>query len=367
MKTRLETIFASLKDGLLAVDQDLRVVAFNPALEQLVGISASQAMGKPMGGLGTGKPAWEGLLREALASGQSFSVPDYLLPIRGRGGLLVELTISPWIDEKGCSQGLVILVKERGSLKELEEHSRQADRLACLGMVAAGLAHEIKNPLAGIRGAAQLLFQELAGSPLSDYPEVIAGEADRINRIIEELLDLARPRRPLFGPVNVHKLLDQVVLLESETPAGKPVIFRKEYDPSLPEILADGHQLTQVFLNVIRNAIEAMPSGGEVRVLTQISPDYQLARGQEEKKYTQFVKISFQDQGVGIPEERRGDLFTPFYTTKHHGSGLGLAISHQIVKGHQGRIKVEGREGLGTTVTVYLPIEPYLKNGNESK
>ncbi|MBI2877951.1 MAG: PAS domain-containing protein, partial [Candidatus Tectomicrobia bacterium] len=327
-KSYTDSILASLKDGLLVTDRGLRVVAFNPALEQLVGLSASQAVGRSVEEIFPGERAWERLLHEVLVSGQSFSLPEHLLSVRGGRDLLVELTLSPLIDEDGCCQGLVILVRERGSLKELEEHSRQAERLACLGMIAAGLAHEIKNPLAGIRGAAQLLARELAGSPLGDYPEVIAGEADRINRIIEELLDLARPRPPFFDRVNLHKLLDQVVLLERETPTGKRVTFRKEYDPSLPEILADGSQLTQVILNVIRNAIEAMSSGGEIRIRTQISPDYQLARVQDERKYIQFVKVSFQDQGIGIPEERMGDLFTPFYTTKHQGSGLGLAISH---------------------------------------
>lgn len=354
-----DNILASLPEGLLAADQELCIRAFNPALEEMIGISSSRAVGKRVGEVFCGTPSLESLMVDVLSSGQGRSLPEYPLTARGGQELLVGLMISTVIDGEGQEQGAVALVRDVGCLKALEENFRQTERLTYLETVSAGVAHEIKNPLAGIRGAAQLLTGELGKTPWREYTEVIVREVDRLNLIVERFLDLTRPRRLLFEPVNVHELLDRVILLEKETPAGQRTTFLRNYDPSLPEIIADGDQLTQVFLNLVRNALEAMPEGGEIGVVTKIPSADQLAKEREGGKYTRFIVASIEDEGIGIPQGKEGDLFIPFFTTKENGSGLGLAISYQIIKEHGGRIRIERlkRKG-GTTVSVYLPIGP---------
>jgi two-component system nitrogen regulation sensor histidine kinase GlnL len=216
------------------------------------------------------------------------------------------------------------------------------------------MAHEIKNPLLGIRGAAQLLREELTTNEAREYTDIIIREADRLNALMEEMLDVVRPHALKRALVNLHEVLDGVIALEQPSCRLRGVQMRQLYDPSLPDLWADRNRLTQAFLNLIRNGWEAMPLGGTLTLATSRSSEpTRVGPGGGP-----MLVVELTDQGVGIPAEVQQKLFTPFFTTKAKGSGLGLAISHRIVEEHGGRFVIKSTPGQGTTVRVYLPVGP---------
>jgi two-component system nitrogen regulation sensor histidine kinase GlnL len=223
--------------------------------------------------------------------------------------------------------------------------------------MAVGLAHEVRNPLGAIRGAVQLLARELPpGSPLAEYTTVLTKEVDRVNRIIEMLLDLARPVQLRIVPLNLHQLLERVALLSEEMAREHGVTILRRYDPSLPPILGDEDRMVQVFHNLVRNAIEAMPRGGALTLTTRMSSHPLFGKMDVGAGQRAMVEAVVADEGTGIPPDVRARIFDPFFTTKDHGLGLGLALCHRIVEEHRGTIQVASREGRGTIVTCFLPV-----------
>jgi len=237
------------------------------------------------------------------------------------------------------------------------EQMKRADRLASIGEMAAGIAHEIKNPLVGIRGAAQLMKADrtlAAGTNLTEYLDVILKEADRLNGVLEGILDFTRLKPLSSGRFNIHAVLDRALLLQEENARQKGVVLAREYDPSLPEVTGNQDQLLQVFLNLVKNAIEAMPSGGKLTAVTRMSDLFTSVQADGRKHRLMVAKIT--DTGCGIKQEHLQEIFAPFFTTKDKGVGLGLALSYQIVQEHLGTVRVESAEGAGTTFSVYLPL-----------
>ncbi|MEJ2201009.1 MAG: ATP-binding protein, partial [Desulfuromonadaceae bacterium] len=221
--------------------------------------------------------------------------------------------------------------------------------------LAAGLAHEIKNPLGGIKGATQLMDMELPeSSPLREYTEVMIREVERVNSIIEELMDLARPRPPQWSAVNLSKILGSIVLLQKEAHQEKHLEFQLDLDPSIPPLRGDESLLTRLFLNLIKNAAVAIVEQGRITVVTKIEPNYHLTK--PGSRPIPMIVIEIQDNGKGIAPEILEQIFTPFYTTKNKGSGLGLATCQKIVSEHEGFLKVDSTPGKGTLFSVSLPL-----------
>jgi two-component system nitrogen regulation sensor histidine kinase GlnL len=239
--------------------------------------------------------------------------------------------------------------------KEMEEDLKRADRLVLLGTLAAGLAHEVKNPLAGIKGAAQLLRREVNSNPsLLQYADIVVHEVDRVNRLIEQLLDLTRPSELNLYALNIHEILDQVLLLEKEAAEGGGITVKKYFDPSLPPIRGDRGQLTQVFLNLVKNSFQAMNGRGSLRVTTRMETDFHIReQGRERVK---LIWVDIEDDGPGIKEEDLPNIFSPFFSTKNGGTGLGLSICYRIIKEHGGLIRVDSREGEGASFKVSLLV-----------
>jgi two-component system nitrogen regulation sensor histidine kinase GlnL len=352
-KERLhENLLASIEEGVIVLDPDYSIVTFNQGAEGITGVSEGLSIGNRLSQV-LREPEIGELARKAYETGKSFSDND--LAIRRRDGTLVSVSItaSPLLDEDGKALGTVVVLRDIGRIKALEEDLRRSDRLGTMGTLAAGLAHEIKNPLGGIKGAAQLLEEELEDKRLKEYTGIIIRETERVNRLIEELLDFAKPKRLSLKPMNIHKTLDDTILLMSEAMRSRTITVYKEFDPSLPLIKGDGGRLSQVFLNVIKNAVEALDRGGWLMVSTRMVTDYLMVEG-EERKGAIVVEVS--DNGRGMDQETLDRLFTPFFSTREKGTGLGLAISHRVIKEHKGNIKVRSRLGEGTTVSVTLPV-----------
>lgn len=230
--------------------------------------------------------------------------------------------------------------------------NQNTDKKEYLGILASGLAHEIKNPLSGILGASQLLGEFLGKTPEAKYAQMIEKEAKRVTNLVENLLDFTKPRNLTKIPCSLSEILYDLVLLQ-KTSLPKHITIKEEYDPSLPKIMADPQGLTQVFLNLLQNSVQSIKKEGEVTLRTRWVVNFKV---KEKGQFKSFVAVDIEDTGCGLSDEERKKLFTPFFTTKPKGTGLGLPISQQIVEEHQGSIEVKSVKGQGSVFSVYLPV-----------
>jgi PAS domain S-box-containing protein len=352
-----QAVLAGLPDAVIAVDEALRVVFWNAAAEELTERSARRMEGRVLKEVFPPDASLVRRLTETLSMGISRSETETHLERPDHRTLPVSIVTAPLFDRGGRVEAAVAVVRDLSRIRQLEAEVRRGETLAAAGRMAVGLAHEIRNPLGAIRGAVQLLGRELgAGSPLSEYTTVLLTEVDRVNRIIEMLLDLARPVAIRPAPVNLHQLLERVALLSEETARERQVTIVRRYDPSLPPILGDEDRLVQVFHNLVRNGIEAMKDGGQLTLATRVSMNPLFGKVDMGAGQRSMVEVQVLDEGSGIPAAARGRIFDPFFTTKERGLGLGLAICHQIMEQHRGAIHIDSIENHGTTVTCFLPI-----------
>lgn len=228
-------------------------------------------------------------------------------------------------------------------LQDSFEQLKRADRMSAIGELAASLAHEIRNPLGAIEGAAQIVEQPQTTPDMQrEFLTVIRKESRRLNRLLTDLLDFARPRQPQFQAVDVGGVVSSVVTLAAHTAEQNGIEFRKYIPESLPVVECDSEQLKQVILNLTINAIQAMPNGGTITIsVAEKHPD---------------IVIAVEDQGSGIPAEKVDKIFDPFFTTKESGTGLGLSVAHQIITQHGGAITAERNPNRGMTFTVTIPL-----------
>jgi len=246
----------------------------------------------------------------------------------------------PLFDSDGRRKGIVVISRDITELKRTEELLRKSDKLSVVGQLAAGVAHEIRNPLTSIRGFIQFIKE---GNYKEEYFHMILSELDRIQSVVNEFLVLAKPQAINFQPRELTSLLNQVVELLKTEAIMNDVQIEVEFERTFLIVNCEENQLKQVFINILKNAIEAMPNGGEIKI--------QLQQQQN------AVSIRFIDQGDGIDEDRIQKLGEPFYTTKEKGTGLGLMISYKIVQAHRGSMKINSQKNRGTTVEIMLPIE----------
>jgi signal transduction histidine kinase len=241
---------------------------------------------------------------------------------------------------------------------ELEETQRQlfqSEKLAVLGKISAGIAHEIRNPLTSIKILIHSLVDEMA-TPASREKDltVIESEIERVNKIIKQFLDFARPRPPSLEPVDVRRVLDETLALIAYEAEAQGVSLEKEYAPDLLPLPMDREQMKQVFLNILLNAIQAMEQGGQLRV--SAAP----RNHQPGTRSGSFLEISFRDTGKGVPEDMQARIFEPFFSTKEEGIGLGLPIAQRIVEEHGGEIRLESRPGKGTIFYLKIPYRTQM-------
>jgi two-component system nitrogen regulation sensor histidine kinase GlnL len=351
-------VLASLEDGVIVLDAGGRVVDMNPAAEALTGISAAQSAGQDLGELmGTGRAnGWiveqvRGTLARGVARRRSEG------PLSARAAEVpVSAACSPIHGTDGQVSGAVLVLHDLTLQRTLEAATGRADRLTALGAVAQGLAHEIRNPLGGIKGAAQLLRGALTDPEHARCTDIIIREVERLDGLVEQLRELTQRRRPKVQPVNIHRVLTDVLTLQRQTPEWGAITLRVEFDPSLPAVLGDPSQLTQLFLNLVRNAVEALAARGELLVATRIEHRFHIRR---DGGRGQLLAVLIEDTGPGVPDEHLQHLFAPFFSTKTRGSGLGLAVCHRIVTEHGGTIVYEGRPGGGARFRVTLPTSEH--------
>lgn len=346
-------ILDSLTTAVLTLDARLRLSGVNAAGEMLFETSRKQMLGQPFADLVQGEGALHQALADALAGNHPIMVRGASLELPGGRAVAVDCAVTPLgeaPDGAGSGQdGLLVELTRIDRLLRLTRDGSVFERQAANRALLRGLAHEIKNPLGGLRGAAQLLERELGDEGLKEYTQVIIREADRLRNLVDRMTGAQRPlaRRP----VNLHTVLEHVrLLLLAEVPAGLRI--ERDYDPSLPELSGDAEQLVQAALNVARNAVQALAGRGTIVLRTRV--DRGLTIGS--RRYRLVLRAEIEDDGPGIPPELREHVFDPLVTGRAEGTGLGLAIAQDIVTRHGGLIECDSRPGR-TVFVLYLPVE----------
>lgn len=342
----------NLSTAVLLLDQRLRVIYINPAAEMLFEISGRRIQDAPVTELFLETDEALQTLRDSAASGHPFTrrEAEFILPTNSR--VRVDYSISPF---PGEATALLMEIQPRDRLLRITREEELLHQQETTRILVRGMAHEIKNPLGGIRGAAQLLDRELVEPDLKDYTRVIIEEADRLRALVDRMLG---PNKAIQkANTNIHEVLERVrTLLEAESKGA--VAFERDYDVSLPEFLGDKAQLIQAFLNVARNAMEALdqhpPAGEKPRILFRTRALRQFTIGH--KRHRLVVRVNVIDNGPGIPRELLQNVFYPMISGRANGTGLGLAITQSIIGQHQGLVECESSPGR-TDFILFIPLE----------
>jgi two-component system, NtrC family, nitrogen regulation sensor histidine kinase GlnL len=270
--------------------------------------------------------------------------------------LFLHIQLDPVLVPDQAVQLALLSFWDQTTREQLAAQEQKQRVMESIGLMMQRLAHELQNPLSGVKGATQLLARKIREIPeLSEYASVMLRELERMERLVRGLLSQGG-EPPLTKTVfNVHELLDSLIWFQQN--AREHLSFRREYDPSLPDLVGDRDRLHQVFLNLLQNAAEASPRDGAITVRTKMIGPWQEREPHQMPPGTYFL-IEIEDQGPGVPREHVGRLFTPFLTTKRTGHGLGLSISYQIVRAHSGQIRYRTAANGGAVFSVLLPLEP---------
>ncbi|MBU0945910.1 MAG: PAS domain-containing protein [Proteobacteria bacterium] len=335
-----DILISSLPVGLIATNNAGRIVLYNQFSQELTGIPEKKALGGDPGVVLTPELG-EAFEAEGVHPGIPFQKEIQIVLEKGVSRTL-HLNRVAIIDRDDKFVGTLLVIQDLSQVKKLEEELRRSERLAALGKMAAGVAHELRNPLSSIKGLALLLRSRFIGKNSdTETADILVQEVERLNRSICELLDYARPQKLLKETVDLQQLLQKAVSLIRIDAEAAGVEVVSSCQESLPKVLADEDKLNQVFLNLFLNGIQAMEQGGGLTV--------------EAEAAGAMVEIKISDTGCGIASESLDRVFDPYYTSKPEGTGLGLAMSAKIVEEHGGSIKIVSQEGQGTSVIVRIP------------
>jgi two-component system sensor histidine kinase PilS (NtrC family) len=344
LKVDTDNILKNMSSGVLVVDTEGRIITINPAARRILLIDSPSVGGVEDTGFQTMMPELGEEMLRALRSDKSKFRHEITVNRPDNTDLPLGISTSVLRDSKGEKRGVIAVFQDLTEVRDMQQRVRKADRLAAIGELSAGIAHEIRNPLASISGSIEMLANELKlKGEHKRLMELVTTESDRLDRIINDFLEFARLRPPSREKVALAGCLDDVVvLLNNNTTLSANI--KSDGEPGTNDVVVriDAEQMRQVFLNLAINGCEAMPDGGMLAIQTRVRRDG-------------WLEIAFEDEGPGISKEARSRLFEPFFTTKDGGTGLGLAIANKIVEAHGGRIEVRNREKQGASVAVLLP------------
>jgi PAS domain S-box-containing protein len=350
-----ETLLENLTTGVIAAGIDRQITVFNNEAEQITGLNSSQILDRPLDHL---PEPLRDALHQTLTTDEGQENSELVLR-SGPGAVIVRVSTSIFHGQDRQALGALMVLTEITALKRLELQIRRSDRLASLGTLSAGMAHEIKNPLVSIKTFAQLLPERYQDSDFREtFSNLIGHEIDRIDSLVNQLLRFARPAKPHLKPMHVHEILDKSLLLVGHRLYQKDIKLTRSWEANVDTIRADPDQLEQVFLNFFLNAMDAMKNGGELNISTQIRTDEQWVSPftQSNGETREILRITIRDSGEGIRGEDIPHVFDPFFTTKDYGTGLGLSVVHGIVQEHGGQIEVESELKKGTAFHILLPL-----------
>jgi len=336
-------LISRLPVGIVAVDNRGKITTWNKAIAQLLALPAEQALGRDLTDVLPGELA--DFFKNSKACARRGEEPGSCeVRLKNGNGEMVLNCYHLFIDDHGRQpRGEVLLVTNVTALKNLEKEMRETERLAAVGRMAAGVAHEVRNPLSSVKGLAILLQRKFApGSSDYETASLLVQEVERINRTISELLGFARPAPLDLTRVDIRELLTRQVRLLAADTASRHIDFHVDLPDDLAPVAADQDRLGQVFVNILLNAVQAMEEGQLIVRATNCSEDHS-------------VVITIQDSGTGMNKEVLAQAFFPYFTTKAGGTGIGLALSQKVINDHGGTISIQSMPGRGTTVTITLP------------
>lgn len=337
---KFRRIFQGSLDGMLLWDENQRIIDVNPAGEKYLKATKYQVVGKTMRDLLLNSHFSDEELNEVMKNVMMEGHATGTLTLTTRSGKTLHYEYST--KQNVVSHLSLTTFRDVTEKLEMEANLHKSDTLSVIGQLAAGVAHEIRNPMTALKGFIQLL-EDYSEGKHSMYFEVISTELNRIDAIINEFLILAKPQAIKFEEHSITQIMSETVNLLSAQAVLYNVQFLLHYEEELPTLICEPNQLKKVFINMIKNGIEVMPTGGFITITMKQTTDNR-------------IHISIRDEGYGIPEEKLKKLGQPFYTTKERGTGLGLMVSYRIIEEHEGTIKVESEVGKGTVFHVYLPV-----------
>ncbi len=351
VKNFMESVIQSIGSGIIITGTNDVVTYINKAGEKILGYSKEEVIGKPFSIFG---------LREKQSVVHSLlNNPDDLdtrkegwMKRKNREEFPVGFTINNHVSVRGETLGKIVIFRDLTSVVKIQEEILRMDRLVSLGKLSSGIAHELRNPLAGIKTTAQALSEEMSKDDTRrEYLNRITKEIDRLNDLLKTFFSFAKPQKLNLVECSVRDIINEIIPFLLKEIADQGVRFTEVYHPQLPKVKVDKNQMHQVFLNLFLNAIQAMPNGGELKI--EVNPAVShTAEGPGQN----FIKIVVSDTGKGIPPNIIHRIFDPFFTTKPKGIGLGLSITYQIIKKHGGTIKVESKLDKGTSFIIHLPV-----------
>jgi PAS domain S-box-containing protein len=350
-----EILLQNLTTGVIAADSDGRITVFNNEAEQITGFKSKDLLEHSIEDL---PPSIREVVQETLQSKDRPKNRELILD-SAEGGVVVRASSSIFHGQQGEMLGVLVVLTDITALKRLELQIRRSDRLASLGTLSAGMAHEIKNPLVSIKTFAQLLPERYQDSDFREtFSNLIGHEIDRIDSLVNQLLRFARPAKPLLKPMHVHSVLEKSLQLVGHRLYQKEIKLTRSWQADVDTIRADADQLEQVFLNFFLNAMEAMKRGGEMVVSTEIRPaeEWVAAVTGGNGDVHEVLRVTIRDTGEGIRSEDIPHVFDPFFTTKDYGTGLGLSVVHGIIQEHAGQVEVESELSKGTAFHILLPL-----------
>jgi len=343
-----ESLFDSMATAVLTIDGALRIGYLNSAAEQLLGISARRAIKQSLTRVLTIPDALFGRLLEACKNGQPFTDRQVIVEPHAQDPQIVDISISPFPNGEQLA-GLILEINVIDRPLRIARDEAMLAQQEIARSLLRGLAHEIKNPLGGLRGAAQLLDRQLTDPELSEYTNIIIREADRLQGLIDRMLGpTSRPQR---DEINLHEVLEHVrKIIIAGAPDGVQVQF--DYDPSIPECLTDRDRLVQVILNIAGNALEAVGEVGRIIFSSRVISNFTIGG----TRHSLVASIAVHDNGPGVPQHLIDQIFYPMVTGTDHGTGLGLSIAQSIMNQLGGLIECRSDPG-NTTFTVLIPME----------
>ncbi|RTE85878.1 MULTISPECIES: nitrogen regulation protein NR(II) [Gammaproteobacteria] len=349
-------LFEQLTTAVVVLDQRLHITYANGRAESIFAGSGRRLLGAPFESVFRFTSLSPGLLQQVLSEQQSLTDSDVAIVLHDGKKMTIELSASP-VSFEGV-EGLVLEMRQVDLIRRLNQEELQRHQQAAAQQLVRGLAHEIKNPLGGIRGAAQLLNAELQNAELEEYTQMIMSQSDRLRNLVDRLLGPNQLGKR--ESVNAHAVIGSALnVLKVNLPSG--IELYEDYDPSLPELILCADQMEQVLLNLLNNAVEALGESGRLTVKTRVSHKETIYG----KQYRQVALISVIDNGKGVSEELKDTLFYPLVTGREGGTGLGLSIAQTLVHQHEGKIELTSQPG-ETQFTIFLPYTDAMRAAQEA-